>query len=99
MSRVDPNDKRSQRNSALGQADYIDTVKDETYDLLGDPEMIPYWNNQRSNFFSRIDHHTLVHDHTVIDLTAFPQQIKQEIANYVLTLPQQQRNKIIPLGF
>ncbi|TWT55527.1 polymorphic toxin-type HINT domain-containing protein [Allorhodopirellula solitaria] len=85
-------------DSADPAFDYVDDL-DRTYDQMGNPAMIPHWASQRSQFFNQIDRHLQKADFTVIDLTSFPKQIQDDVANYVLNLPEHLFDKVIPIGF
>jgi hypothetical protein len=62
--------------------DYVDSAN-KTYDQMGNPNMIPHWDNQKSQFFEQIRRHTGKADHTIIDLTGFPKHIKNDVADFV----------------
>ncbi len=71
----------------------------KTYDQIGNPDSILHWTRERSNFFRQIHQHLAKADFTVIDLTGFPQHIKDDISNFVLSLPASEFSKIKPIGF
>ena len=78
--------------------DYFDDVG-RTYDQMGNPAMAPFWDEQRGQFYNQIQIHLRKADFTVIDLTDFPANIRSDVGNHVLNLPQSQFDKIIPIGF
>ena len=80
------------------QYDYIDSLG-KRYDQMGNPNMIPFWEEQRSQFFSQIKRHLGKADFTVIDLTDFPKNIQEEVGEYISTLSEDQFSKIIQIGF
>ena len=61
--------------------------------------MIPHWAKQKQQFFNQIDRHLQKADFTVIDLSNFPKNIQDEVAEYVLKLPENLFDKVIPIGF
>jgi len=90
-------------NRSLSQSrhvgfDYVDDLG-RTYDQMGNAAMIPYWNTQRAQFFNQINRHVQKADFTIIDLTGFPANIKEDVANHILSLPQPLFDKIVPIGF
>ncbi len=70
-----------------------------TFDQMGNPAMAPFWEKQRDQFFSQIQDHLRKADFTVIDLTGLPSNIRSDVGEHVLNLPQSQFDKIIPIGF
>ena len=86
------------QNSSDAQYDYIDNLG-KRYDQMGNPNMIPFWEEESSQFFKQIERHLDKADFTVIDLTDFPKNIQEEVGEYILDLPQEQFDKIIPIGF
>lgn len=61
--------------------------------------MVPFWSQQRTQFFAQLDRHLLKADFTIVDLTNFPKNIQDDVANYVLALSEKSFSKIIPVGF
>jgi uncharacterized protein YukE len=77
--------------------EYFDDLG-RTYDQMGDPETLQYWNAQK--FFRSINNHVLKSaTFTVIDLTGFSNHVISDITNYVNSLPEGQRANIIRIGF
>lgn len=77
--------------------EYFDDLG-RTYDQMGDPETLQYWNAQK--FFRSINNHVLKSaTFTVIDLTGFSNHVISDITNYVNSLPEGQQAKIIRIGF
>jgi hypothetical protein len=65
---------------------------------MGDPRNSQYWN--RDSFVNSIENHLLKsNDYTVIDLTEYTPSQKQEISDYIESLPQAEKDKIIRIGF
>ncbi|MDA1277551.1 MAG: hypothetical protein O2960_26415 [Verrucomicrobia bacterium] len=87
-------------NPTKGQADFIDPDTRKTYDAVGgDPNLIPFWDVQRLQFLTQIDLHVSKYDFTAVDLTGFPEHIREVVIDYILNLPQSDFDKIIPIGF
>jgi len=84
--------------TAQNAPDYFDSAG-RTYDQMGNPAMAPFWNKQSGQFFNQIQDHLRKADFTVIDLTGLPANIRSDVGNHVMNLPQSQFDKIIPIGF
>ncbi len=78
--------------------DYVDDLG-RTYDQMGNPAMVPHWANQKQQFFNQINRHLQKADFTVIDLSNFPKHIQDDVSRYLLTLPENLFDKIVPIGF
>lgn len=89
---------RNLKDSVDPAFDYVDDLG-RTYDQMGNPAMIPHWAKQKQQFFNQIDRHLQKADFTVIDLSNFPKNIQDEVAEYVLKLPENLFDKVIPIGF
>lgn len=71
----------------------------QRYDQMGSPNMIPHWDKQRAQFMAQIDAHLRKTQITVIDLTAFPQHIIDDVNAQLGTLRKQDLDRIIRVGF
>ena len=89
---------RNLKDSVDPAFDYVDDLG-RTYDQMGNPAMIPHWAKQKQQVFNQIDRHLQKADFTVIDLSNFPKNIQDEVAEYVLKLPENLFDKVIPIGF
>jgi hypothetical protein len=89
--------KRKLRRSTDDFVDYLDDLG-RTYDQIGNPAMVPYWHHQKCFFFRQIDRHLQKADFTVVDVTGFPDHIKDEIYEHILGLSDQ-LDKLILIGF
>ena len=97
-SRVEAKLKIKLKISDNPRIDWIDEAG-KTYDQMGNPNMIPHWDKQKKQFLHQIDIHLAKADHPVIDLTNFPNNIKDDVLQYINNLPSEQANRIIRLGF
>jgi hypothetical protein len=80
------------------EVDWVDD-RGRTYDQIGDPRTSQYWSSQESNFLRRISTHIEKADYAVVDMTGFTKSQIDTVRQYVDSLSEADRAKIVRLGF